>query len=52
MAKLDKNLVEDIRRNMIDKGLDLEWEDVCGLTDVKKALNETIVQPAMRPDLF
>ena len=30
----------------------VHWEDIKGLEDVKKILNETIVLPQMRPDIF
>jgi SpoVK/Ycf46/Vps4 family AAA+-type ATPase len=30
----------------------VKWDDIAGLSDVKKTLNETIVLPTLRPDIF
>ena len=38
--------------NVIDKGPGVKWTDIEGLSNVKKVLQETIILPQMRPDLF
>ena len=52
MDKLDKALVTQIRSTIIDKGPGIQWNDIQGLENVKQTLFETIIYPAMRPDLF
>lgn len=52
LAKLDDNMVEQIRNSMIDSGPGVAWEDIIGLKDVKATLVESIVSPQLRPDLF
>jgi SpoVK/Ycf46/Vps4 family AAA+-type ATPase len=32
--------------------LNITWDDIAGLTHAKKTMNEIIVQPIKRPDLF
>lgn len=38
--------------NVIDKGPGVKWTDIEGLSNVKQVLQETIIFPQMRPDLF
>lgn len=48
--------VETLRANFDDLIVKdkpkISWEEVVGLEDAKRALNESIVYPAQRPDLF
>ena len=37
---------------IIDKGPGVKWDDIQGLSEVKKAMFENIVYPQMRPDVF
>lgn len=51
--KIPENLLEQLEENIIPKGeTSVHWDDVKGLSDVKKVLNETIIYPQKRPDLF
>lgn len=45
-------MVKVIMETIIDKGPGIKWDDIEGLSDVKKALFENIVYPSMRPDVF
>jgi SpoVK/Ycf46/Vps4 family AAA+-type ATPase len=45
-------MAKQISETIIDNGPGIKWEDICGLKDVKQALNEHIVLPQMRPELF
>jgi len=36
----------------VDSSPNIHWDDIKGLADVKKILHETIVLPAIRPDIF
>jgi SpoVK/Ycf46/Vps4 family AAA+-type ATPase len=45
-------MVNVIMETIIDKGPGIKWDDIEGLSDVKRALIENIVYPQMRPDVF
>jgi len=38
--------------SILDSDPNVHWEDIKGLSEVKKVLHETIVLPSLRPDLF
>lgn len=49
---LDMNLVEQIEHEIIvNKPMTL-WSDIAGLQYIKKVINETIIYPMQRPDIF
>lgn len=51
--KIPKEIAEQIEDNIIDKGdTGVTWDDIKGLSKVKKLLAETIIYPQKRPDLF
>lgn len=41
-----------IESEILDASPDVQWDDIYGLADVKSALNEMLVLPAKRPDLY
>ena len=43
-----KNIVETI----IDKGPGIKWDDIEGLSEVKKSLVENIIYPQLKPEIF
>lgn len=45
-------MIKVIMETVIDKGPGIKWDDIEGLSDVKKALFENIIYPSMRPDVF
>ena len=49
---LDYLLVEAIEHEILDKQPMVSWSDIAGLEDVKKIINETIIFPNLRPDIF
>lgn len=52
-AKISKDLLDQLEENIIPKGqTGVCWDDIKGLSDVKKILMETIIYPQKRPDLF
>lgn len=51
-SKLDENMVQIIEESIIDRGPGVKWVDIEGLVDVKQALQENIIYPQMRPDIF
>eukprot|EP00698_Gefionella_okellyi_P007667 TRINITY_DN1873_c0_g3_i4.p1 TRINITY_DN1873_c0_g3~~TRINITY_DN1873_c0_g3_i4.p1 ORF type:complete len:407 (+),score=103.09 TRINITY_DN1873_c0_g3_i4:652-1872(+) len=50
--QLDVKLVETILTNLMDSAPGVQWEDIAGLNGAKSALDEIVVMPALRPDLF
>ena len=50
--KLDLNLVRQIESDIMDNCANIHWDDIAGLLNVKKIIKETIIYPAMRPDIF
>jgi len=44
--------VEKIVNEIMDHGPTVAWDDIAGLSDAKKAIQEMVVWPMMRPDLF
>ena len=51
-AALDPRLVEIIEGEILEKGSPVTWNDIAGLDFAKKTINEIIILPMLRPDLF
>lgn len=51
-CNVDEYILERISKEILETGLDISWEDIVGLEDVKKAINEIVLWPMMRPDIF
>lgn len=49
---LDKDIVKSIEESILDHSPNVTWNDIKGLEDVKKILNETIVLPTLKPEIF
>jgi spastin len=48
----DGKLRAAVESDVIDRSPGVSWADVSGLVEAKKALQEMVVLPALRPDLF
>lgn len=48
----DKDLIEEIEHNVLDRAPQVNWEDIAGLDDVKKILQEAAVYPFLMPEYF
>lgn len=48
----DKELVEMIERDILDKNPNVHWADIAGLKDAKKLLEEAVVLPRLMPEYF
>eukprot|EP01094_Clydonella_sp_ATCC50884_P027725 TRINITY_DN8085_c0_g1_i2.p1 TRINITY_DN8085_c0_g1~~TRINITY_DN8085_c0_g1_i2.p1 ORF type:complete len:481 (+),score=96.21 TRINITY_DN8085_c0_g1_i2:45-1445(+) len=48
----DKVLVEMIRQDILDVSCNVHWEDIAGLGDAKRLLDEAVVLPSLIPDYF
>ena len=51
-VKIDPAIRESIKDSVLEGNPNVKWDDIKGLSDVKKILNETIVLPTLRPDIF
>ncbi len=45
-------LVESIEHDIIKNCTDVKWGDIAGLEDVKRIINENVIFPILRPDIF
>ena len=49
---LDKNIVEKILNEILYKRSELSWDQIGGLKKIKDELEEIVILPMQRPDLF
>ncbi|XP_065919773.1 spastin-like [Dysidea avara] len=49
---VDPNMVQAILDDVIDSGPAVQWDDVVGLDLPKRTLEEIVILPALRPELF
>lgn len=45
-------MVELIRSEIMDSGATIDWDDIAGLHYAKTAIQEAVVWPMLRPDIF
>lgn len=45
-------MVELIRSEIMDSGPAVTWDDIAGLAFAKSAIQEAVVWPMLRPDIF
>jgi len=45
-------MVEMITNEIMEKDCNVTWEDIAGLHSAKKNINEIIIWPMLRPDIF
>jgi SpoVK/Ycf46/Vps4 family AAA+-type ATPase len=48
----DKDLIEMVERDILDKTPNVHWSDIAGLNEAKKLLEEAVVLPRLMPDYF
>lgn len=51
-SNIESHIIERIRSEILHSDLDLNWDDVVGLSLVKKNINEIVLWPMQRPDIF
>lgn len=51
-CNVDEYIIERIKMEILEKNLNVTWDDIVGLEDVKKNINEIVLWPMMRPDIF
>jgi len=49
---LDPRMVELIENEIMEKQLNVKWDDIAGLEKAKKIIHEIIIWPMLRPDIF
>jgi len=49
---LDKELIEQINNQIVDDSEEVTFNDIAGLENAKKTVNELVTYPMQRPDLF
>ncbi|XP_052808952.1 katanin p60 ATPase-containing subunit A1-like [Mya arenaria] len=48
----DKDLVENLERDIVQKNPNVHWSDIADLVEAKKLLQEAVVLPLIIPDFF
>ncbi|CAG0914517.1 unnamed protein product [Notodromas monacha] len=48
----DKDLVDLLERDIVQKNPNIKWDDIADLAEAKKLLEEAVVLPMLRPDFF
>jgi len=48
----DKDLVEAIERDIVQRNPSVHWSDIAGLSEAKKLLEEAVILPLLMPDFF
>ncbi|KAL3882687.1 hypothetical protein ACJMK2_029001 [Sinanodonta woodiana] len=48
----DKDLVENLERDIVQRNPNVHWEDIADLVEAKKLLQEAVVLPLIIPDFF
>lgn len=51
-CNVEKHIVDRIKNEIVERAVDIDWDDIVGLENVKKAINEIVLWPMLRPDLF
>ena len=49
---LDPQMVELIENEIIERRIQICWDDIAGLEQAKKIIHEIIIWPMLRPDIF
>ena len=48
----DKDLVESLERDIVQRNPNVTWNDIAGLHEAKKLLEEAVILPQIMPDFF
>ncbi|CAK7328302.1 unnamed protein product [Dovyalis caffra] len=52
LRHVEPHMLERIIHEIMDKDLNVCWDDIAGLENAKKSIIEMVVWPLMRPDIF
>ncbi|KAG2497959.1 hypothetical protein HYH03_004220 [Edaphochlamys debaryana] len=48
----DQELAQMLERDIVDQGVTVKWDDIAGLEEAKRVLNEALVLPMIMPEFF
>jgi fidgetin-like protein 1 len=51
-CNMESYILDRIRNEILEKSVNIGWDDIVGLENVKKTVNEIVLWPMLRPDLF
>ena len=51
-AGINKDLIEALERDIVQKNPNVKWDDIAGCDDAKKLLKEAVVLPMIMPEYF
>ena len=49
---VDLELIETIEREIVEQSVSVHWDDIAGLKEAKRLLEEAVVLPLWMPDYF
>ncbi|KAG4927037.1 hypothetical protein JHK82_052819 [Glycine max] len=52
LRNLEPRLIEHVSNEIMDRDPNVRWDDIAGLEHAKKCVNEMVVYPLQRPDIF
>ncbi|KAF0976537.1 hypothetical protein FDP41_004436 [Naegleria fowleri] len=52
LSHLSPKLIETIANEILDSSISVTWDDIAGLKYAKASVQEAVIWPLMRPDLF
>ncbi|CAN0925383.1 ATPase family AAA domain-containing protein FIGL1 [Linum grandiflorum] len=52
LRNLEPRLIEHVSNEIMDRDLNVRWNDIAGLEHAKKCVAEMVIWPLLRPDLF
>lgn len=52
LKNIDPKMVQLIRSEIMDNGPTIGWDDIAGLEFAKTSIQEAVVWPMLRPDIF
>ncbi|KAF2352309.1 P-loop containing nucleoside triphosphate hydrolase [Trinorchestia longiramus] len=52
LTNIDVKMVELIMNEVLDAGIEVQWDHIAGLQDAKATIQEVVVWPMLRPDIF
>ncbi|KAL0841743.1 hypothetical protein ABMA28_014011 [Loxostege sticticalis] len=52
LKHIDPKMIELIESEIIDRGTPIDWDDIAGLEMAKSVIQEAVVWPLLRPDIF
>ncbi|XP_066929245.1 fidgetin-like protein 1 [Clytia hemisphaerica] len=52
MKNIDPKMIELIENEIMDNGPQISWNDIAGLDFAKKTIQEIVIWPMLRPDIF